>query len=97
MFEHGDIDRAVPLGHADAFAEIPNRFRRITAAPKAGQRRHSRIVPAADMILLHQLQKLAFAQRRIGEIEPGKLDLLRMMDSQLFEKPIVQRPVIFEF
>jgi hypothetical protein len=35
------------------------------------------------MVLLHELQKLSFAQYRVAQIEPCKLNLLRMMNRQL--------------
>ena len=41
-------------------------------------------------------KQFALAQHRVGQIEPGELDLLRMMNGQSIEKPVVERPVIFE-
>ena len=59
--------------------------------------RHARIIPAADRTFLHQLQQPSLAHNRIGEIETGKLDLLRMAGNrQLLEKPVIQRPVVFK-
>jgi hypothetical protein len=60
------------------------------------RRRNPRIVPAADPVLLDQLQQLALAHQRVGEVQPGKFDLLRMIDLQLIEKPIVQRAMVLE-
>ena len=47
VLQHGDIDRAVALGHADALAKRADRFRRVAAAAKAANGRHARIVPTA--------------------------------------------------
>src|SRR6185369_643447 len=40
------------------------------------ERGHARIVPARDVLLLHQLQQLALAQERVSQVEAIELDLL---------------------
>ena len=45
---------------------------------------------------LHQLQQLALAHHRVGQVEPRELDLLRVVDAQLVEEPVVERPVVLE-
>ena len=73
-------------------------LRRVSAPAQSGEGRHARVIPAADMSFLYQLQQLALAHHRIGQIEPGKLDLLRMAGTgELFQKPVVERAVVFEF
>ena len=96
VFEPGHVDRAVELGHADALAERPHRLGRVAAAAQAADGEHPRIVPAGDVLLLHELQQLALAHHRVGEIEPGELDLLRVVDAQLAAEPVVQRAVVLE-
>ena len=49
----------------------------VAAAAHADERGHARIVPAADVLLLHQLEQLALAHHRVAEIEPRELDLAR--------------------
>ena len=49
-----------------------------------------------DMPIPNQLQQLALAHHRVGQIEAGKLDLLGMIDVQLIEKPVVQRAMVFK-
>ncbi len=61
------------------------------------KRGHARIVPAAHDAVLHQRQQLALAQQRVGEVEAVELDLLRMIDAELLDVPIVERPVVLEF
>ena len=68
---------AVELGHADPFAELADRLGRVTAAANADDRRHARVVPAADVLFGHQLDQPPFAQDGVRQVEPGKLDLLR--------------------
>ena len=97
-FQHADIDDAVGLGHADALDEIADRRRRHAAPAQAGERRHARIVPAADMAAAHQFGEHALRQHRVGEIEPGELVLMRVRGHrQVFQEPVVERPMVLEF
>ena len=77
-------------------AEVADRLGRVAAPPDSGEGRHAGIVPAAHVALLHQREQLALAHHRVGEVEPVELDLLRMIDAQLLDVPVVQRPVILE-
>ena len=97
MFQQRNIDRAVEFIDADDLAEIADRLRRISSPPQPAKRRHARIIPAVDKFLLHQLQQFAFAHHGIGQIQPGKFDLLGMIDAQLVKEPVVQRPMILKF
>src|SRR5215813_4442606 len=76
VFEHRQLDGAVGLRHTNRVAEIPQRFRRVTAAAHARQRGHAGIVPSADAAVVHELQKLALAEERVGQVETIKFDLL---------------------
>ena len=96
--EHADIDDAVGLGDADALDEIAHRRGRHAAAAQARERRHARIVPAADMAAADQFREHALRQHRVSQIEPGELVLMRMRrHRQVCEEPVVERPVILEF
>ena len=47
--------------------------------------------------LLHELQQLALAHHRVGEVEAGELDLARLArHRQVVHRPVVERPVILE-
>ncbi len=81
ILQPGHVDRAVELGHADPLAERPHRLGRVAAAAQAANREHPRVVPAADVLFLHELQQLALAHHRVREVEPGELDLLRVVDA----------------
>ena len=50
----------------------------IAAAPHPDDRRHARIVPARDVPFLDEREQLALAHHRVGEVEPGELDLPRL-------------------
>ena len=71
-------------------------FRRKAAAADPGERRHARIVPAADALFLHQLQQLALAEQRVGEVEPVEFNLLRGKDAEVLDVPAVERLVVGE-
>ena len=48
------------------------------------------------MPLLHQLDHLALAHDGVGQVEPGKLDLLRAADAQRLLEPVVEAAVVLE-
>ena len=92
-----DVHEAVPLGQTDAGAELPDGPRRVAASAQAAQCGHARIVPAAHMVVLHQLQQLALAQHGVGQVESRELDLLRVaLDVGVVQHPVVERTVVFE-
>ena len=50
-----------------------------------------------DVLLDDELQQLALAHHRVGEVQAGELDLLRpRRHRQVGEQPVVERPVILE-
>ncbi len=97
VFQAAEFDGAVGLGEADGGAEVAHGFGRVAAAPDAGERGHARIVPAAHAAFLHEGEELALAEQGVGEVEAVEFDLLRMIDAEGLDVPIVERAVIFEF
>ena len=77
VFQQRDFHHTVGLGHADPLTEIPDGFRRVASAAKSGDRRHPRIVPSVHRSVIHEGLQIPFAHHRIGQIQSGKLDLLR--------------------
>ena len=59
VFEQCNIGGAVVFGDADAFAEMEDRFRGVSAAADAGDGGQARIVPAGDVAFLNELEQLA--------------------------------------
>ncbi len=90
VLQHFDVGGTVGARGSDGGAEVADCLRGEAAAADAGQSRHARIVPAIDAIFLHQLQQLALAEQRVGEVEAVKLDLLRGEDSELLDEPLVE-------
>src|SRR5205823_209588 len=86
----------VGLRDADGRAEVANRLRSVAAAANAGQSWHARIVPPADVLFLYQLQQLAFAQQRVGQVQAVEFDLLSRENTELLDKPVVERAMVFE-
>src|SRR5207237_1170155 len=77
MLELRDVSDHCALCHAYGFDKVPNRFRRVTGSPKSGQRRHSRVVPTADVPISNKRQQLAFACQRVADVQTGELYLPR--------------------
>ena len=96
VLEHRQLDHAIGFRSPDRPAKIANGIRGISATADADQRRHTRVVPATYVPLLHQLQQLALAQECVGEVQPVELNLLRRKNSQLLDEPVVQRTVILK-
>jgi hypothetical protein len=102
-FEHAHVDPRVDLRHADPLAEQLDALRREAAAANPDDGRHARVVPAVDVAFGHQLQQLALAGDRVGEVQAREFDLLRQRPrehagfGELVEHPVVQRTVILEF
>ena len=65
LAELGDL---LFLRRADAPHELDDRLRRVAAAPNARERRHARIVPAFDVLLVDELLQLALARDREHQI-----------------------------
>src|SRR5579884_276973 len=97
VFQPANVDDSVELGDADLLAEIADRFRRVAAAANTGDGRHARIVPALDVAVRHQFDQPAFAQDGVRQIQTSELDLLRMINAQRFQEPIVERSMVLEF
>ena len=84
--EEGHVDDAVVLGDADACRQkVANGLGRVAAPAEARDRRHARVVPAADEALLDELEELALAEDGVAQVEPGELDLLGVVDPELVE------------
>src|SRR5258707_253880 len=66
----------------------------VKPAAEAGKCGHAGIVPALDVILLHELEELALAEQRVGDVEAVELDLLRWEDAEVLDIPAVDGLVI---
>ena len=86
------------LRHADALAEIADGMAGVASSSQTAERRHTRIVPAGDIILLDQLAQLALGHDGVVDAETGKLDLPGLGgNGDVVYHPVVQRAVRLEF
>ena len=96
VFQELHVHGAFGLGDADELAEIADGFRRVTAPAQPGERGHARIVPAAHEAFRDQFQQITLAQHRVRQVQPREFDLLRPVDAQFDQEPVVERPVDFK-
>ena len=96
VLKQGVFHRGVGAGHADAPAEVAQGLRRHAPAAQTAQGGHARVVPAGHMPLAHQLDELALGKDGIGQIEARELDLLRVIDAQGVQHPVVELAVVDE-
>ncbi len=94
-FQQGQVHQVFPLPHPDALAEGADGLRGVAPAPHPRQGGHAGVIPAADVPLIHQLQELALAHDRIGEVEAGELILAGLKRHRaVVHGPVVQDPVV---
>ena len=96
VLEHFDVGGAVGARGTDRGAERAECLRGKAAAANSGEGGHARIVPAAHSIFLHELEKLALAEQRVGEVEAVEFDLLRGEDAEILDIPAVEGLVVGE-
>ena len=93
VLEERDIDDVRAFAHAGPVDKIADRLGGVTAPAQPAEGGHARVVPAAHGFFLDQLLEKALAEDGIGQFQAGKLDLPRLENPQLVEKPFVQRAV----
>ena len=93
-----DVVDAVGLGDADVVDELADGLGGIAAGAHAPEGGHAGVVPAVDGALLDQPTEDPLGHDRVGQGEPGELGLLGLAVGQLevFQAPVVQRPVVGE-
>ena len=97
VLELADLDDAVGLRDADHRRELADPLSRESAPAQAGEGRHPRVVPAAHEPFGDEPKENALREHRVGQIEPGELDLARARrDRQVLDQPVVQRSVDLE-
>ena len=77
-FQRSDLNRVVLFGHANAFAELTDRGSGVTATAQARDRRHTRIVPAFNVLVGHQQVQLALRHHGVFQIQAREFVLARM-------------------
>ena len=86
------------LRHADALTEIADGMAGVASSSQTAERRHTRIVPAGDIILLDQLAQLAFGHDGVVDAETGELDLPGLCgDGDVIYHPVIERAMRLKF
>ena len=75
VLEEGHIDDTIVLRVADLIDEAADRLGRIATTTQPADRRHTRVIPACYVALLHELEKLTLAHHRVGEVQTVELNL----------------------
>ncbi len=96
MFEQRHVDHAFLFRDTDSLCEIAHGFRRITPAAQSGDRRHARVVPPVNDILLHEEEQFPLAHHHVRNVEACKFDLLRMVNAELVDIPVIEGAMVFE-
>ena len=91
-----EVNNIIALCHAHHLGKCSHRCRSIALTAQCADSRHSRVVPTRHCTLLNKLQKVTLRHHRIGQIQTSKLVLMRWIDLQSLDKPIVQWAVNIE-
>ena len=96
--EQFDLVAAIRLRHADEFAELADRRRRVAPPTQRAQRWQSRVVPTVDHTVVDQLTKFALRCNCVCQLEARELGLLGLVarQRQVLEVPVVQRAMTVE-
>ena len=91
------LDGIVLLGHADALAELTDGFGGVAATTQTGDGRHTRVVPALNVLVGDQQVQLTLGHHGVFEIQAREFVLTRMhRDADVVQHPIVQAAVVLE-
>ena len=84
--------------HTNALTEIADGMAGVASSSQTAERRHARVVPAGDVILLNQLAQLALGHDGVVDAEPRELDLPGLCgDGDIVYHPVIERAVRFKF
>ena len=96
-FEQTQVDKVVAFCDTDLITKFADGFGCITSPSHRADGRHTRIVPALHNIFGYELQQFSLAHNGVRHVQSRKLILLRWIDLEFFNKPIVQLAVRNEF
>ncbi|MNS11093.1 hypothetical protein D3C72_426250 [compost metagenome] len=97
-FQRRHLNGVVLLGHADTFDELANRGRRVAATTQTGDGRHTRVIPAFNVLVGHQQVQLTLGHHGVFQIQTRELVLTRMhRNGYVIQHPVVQATVVLEF
>ena len=96
VLQRAVLDDAGGLAHTDHLAEIADGGGGVAPAAQAAQGGHPGIVPAGNIVLLHQLAELPLGHDGVVDVQAGKLNLpgLVVGDGDVVHHPVVQGTVL---
>ena len=99
VLEDGDVGDAVVFGDADVVGELADGAGGDAAATQAADGRQARVVPAGDDVVVDERDEFALGDDGVGRDELGEFVLVRERpgEVEVFEDPVVERAVDFEF
>ena len=96
-FQRRHLNGVVLLGHADAFAELTNRSRSVTTTTQTGNGRHTRVIPAFNVLVGHQQVQLTLGHHSVFQIQAREFVLARVnRNGDVVQYPVVQTTVVLE-
>ena len=75
VLEEGHIDDTIVLRVADLIDEAADGLGRIATTTQPADSRHTGVIPACYVALLHELEELTLAHHRVGEVQTVELNL----------------------
>ena len=97
MLEEFNLDHVFPFGQTYSLREFANGFRGVAPSSHSLQSSHPRVVPTVHVSFIDQAKHFAFAHHDISHVQSGEFNLLRVVNAQVFAKPIIKRTMMLEF
>ena len=97
MLQQANIGGAVLFGDTGCLDKSADGFWRVAAPTVAGERGHTRVIPAVHVALFDHAHETPFGHHGVGQVQARKLDLAGGEDTKLLDKPVVKRAVAFVF
>ncbi len=92
-FKLRHFNPAIVVGFARAGNKVDDGFGGNAAPPQTAQGGQAGIVPAAHHARFNQFTQLTLAHHRVRQIQARKFNLAAGESAQLFQKPLIERPV----
>ena len=97
-FQRRHFDGVVLLGNANTFAELTNGRRGVATTTQARDGRHTRVVPAFNVLVGDQQVQLTLGHHGVFQVQTRELVLTRMhRNGDVIQHPVVQTTVVLEF
>ena len=97
VLEEGVLNDRVDLRNADLIDERADRARSIAASAQTAEGRHTRVVPAADVVFLDKSAEFSLGHNGVVDAQTREFDLTRLARrGDVLDDPVVKRTVILK-